>query len=162
MINKPLTGGYGCVDTGSNFFSQAIKVLTRSNYSHAFIVLDADSGEILEAEPEGARISNLSEYAHRELIFSKDAVKPSDAAEIMIEAEKLKGTPYGFTDILYLGLELGPGWRPKWLLDQVLDERNMICSQMVAYFGHEFGTDWNCGQPDAQLVTPGMLAARIR
>jgi len=161
MINRPKPGGYGCVDTGGGFLPNAIKALTHSPVDHAFMVLD-DKGTILEAEPGGAKIGNLSEYAHREQVFSTDTVlngtvKP---AEMLAFASSLVGIPYGFTDILYLGLELGPGWRPKWLLNQVIDERTMICSQLVAHFGAHFGVNWNCGQKYDQLVTPAMLYNR--
>lgn len=163
MINRPKVGGYGCVDTGSGFFSTAIKLLTRSPVSHAFMVLD-DNGKILEAEPNGTRYGNWHEYAHREMVFSTDTVlsKTVDVGTMLAFADSLIGMPYGFSDILYLGMELGPGWRPQWLLNQVIDERTMICSQEVAHFGAHFGVNWNCGQKYDQLVTPGMLLSRIR
>jgi len=165
MINRPKTGGYGCVDTGTGFFSMAIKTLTRSPVSHAFIVLDSSSGTILEAEPNGARVGNLSEYAHREQVFSTDTVLQGTVTlkEMSDFAQSLVGTPYGFSDILYLGLELtvGPQHSPKWLLNQVIDERTMICSQLVAHFGAHFGINWNCGQKYDQLVTPALLFNRV-
>jgi hypothetical protein len=164
MINRPKPGGYGCVDTGSGFFPGAIKLLTRSAYDHAFVVLD-DDGTILEAEPNGARIGHLSEYARREMIFSVDTVVGGQVslADAITFAETLVGVPYGFSDILYLGMELtvGPERATRWLLNQVLDEHTMICSQLVAHFGAHFMADWNCGQKYDQLVTPGMLASRI-
>lgn len=165
MINKPITGGYGCVDTGTGFFSTAIKILTRSSVSHAFLVLNAESGDILEAEPNGTRKGNwMKEYSNRELIFSKDTVLSKDVSlsQMMAFADSLVGIPYGFTDIVYLGMELTLGIEhtPNWLFQQVLDERTMICSQEVAHFGAHFGLNWNCGQRYDQLVTPGMLASR--
>lgn len=166
MRATPLTGGYGCVDTGG-FFSQCIRTMTHSQYSHAFIVLDATVGTILEAEPKGARISNLTEYVDHKITFSDDAVKATPD-QIKKLSDRLVGTPYGFLDIAYLGIALTEGWTPSqrpprglnWLLDSVLDDKTMICSQMVAYFGACFKSNWNCGQPDDQLVTPGMLAVR--
>jgi hypothetical protein len=164
MINRPLTGGYGCVDTGTGFFSTAIKMLTHSPVSHAFIVLNSKTGDILEAEPNGTKVGNLSEYVHRELVFSTDTVLSDKVSMIQMVAfaKSLVGTPYGFSDILYLGMELtlGPERSPKWLLNQVIDESSMICSQEVAHFGAHFGVNWNCGQKYDQLVTPAMLFNR--
>lgn len=165
MINKPITGGYGCVDTGTGFFSAAIKTLTHSPVSHAFIVLNSETGDILEAEPNGTRKGNwMEEYSHREIAFSKDTVlsKKVSLSQMLAFADSLVGMPYGFTDILFLGMELTIGLEhtPNWLFKQVIDEHTMICSQEVAHFGAHFGVNWNCGQKFDQLVTPGMLFNR--
>lgn len=159
MTGVPLTGGYACVDN-PGFVPGSIRLLTRSQYSHAFIVVDAVQGTTFEAFPDGAHYGNLGRYYDRPIIYSKDAVKATPE-EITQACDKIKGTPYGFLDIAYLGMALSVGWKPQWLLERVLTEKRMICSQLVAYFGKQFGSNWTCGQPDPQLVTPGMLAARI-
>jgi hypothetical protein len=164
MGNQPLTGGYGCVDISSPF-GYAIRKFTRSEYDHAFMILDASDGTILEAQPKGARISNISEYSGMPMVFSDDqcSLLPS---VLKAAAQHYVGIPYGFLDIMYLGLEITTrDHRPDgpvddWLLKRVCDTRRMICSQLVAQFGKQFSTDWTCGAPDPQLVTPGMLAAR--
>ena len=161
IINTPINGGYGCVAT-KGFFATEIKLFTRSKYSHAFVILDAASDLILEAGAHGAQITTaLYNYKRMDSIYSKDALLAGRTADLLDVANKFVGVPYGFLDIAYLGLELGPGWRPQWLLDAVLDENRMICSQLVASFGVMCGAkSWKCGQQYAQLVTPGMLAVR--
>lgn len=160
MSTTPLTGGYGVVDI-PGWFGWNIRLFTRSPFSHAFIVLDAVNGIILEARPEGARLSNLSEYAGLRTEFSADRVDAS-VADLHRMAAAYVGIGYGYLDIVLLGLVLTLRWKPRWLLTRVLDQHRMICSQLVAQFGAANGQPgWMCGQPDPQLVTPGMLAARI-
>jgi hypothetical protein len=160
MTSRPLTGGYGCVDIKS-LFGTAIRHFTHSEYDHAFVILDADNGTILEAQPKGSKLGNLSEYAGLPMIFSEDSCCPDKVSLAHMAASKYYNIPYGFLDIVYLGLELQPiPIKPAWLLDAVLDEHNMICSQLVSQFAQEFNHNWRCGQQYAQLVTPGMLATR--
>jgi hypothetical protein len=165
-MNAPVSGGYGCVDIrggslGSAFMGSAIRLFTHSAYDHAFIILDAQAGTILEAQPEGSHIGNLSQYEGLEMIFSPDSVLGGNVGKLAMAAEPFTGIPYGFLDIVYLGLSLGVHWRPQWLLDRVLKSKDMICSQLVAQFGVKYGANsWKCGQADPQLVTPGMLALR--
>lgn len=160
LSTLPTNGCYGCVDI-PDAFGFAIRHFTHSKFSHAFVVIDANAGTILEAQPKGSRIGNLSEYYGLPMVFSSDAVAGGNLGRLTKLAPSYVGIPYGFLDIFYLGLALGPGWRPGWLLEAVEDTHTMICSQLVAAFGVRCGANsWMCGQPDAQLVTPGMLAAR--
>ena len=160
IINTPISGGYGCVDT-RGFIGEEIRIFTRSHYSHSFMILNAAEGTILEAQPKGSKISNIHEYDGLDMIFSTDAVLGGNVTALMQAAQMFTGIPYGFLDIAYLGLELATGWQWKWLLDRVLSEDRMICSQLVAAFGVKYmANSWKCGQEYAQLVTPGMLATR--
>ena len=163
MINPPINGGYGCVDI-PGFNGDMIRLFTRSKYSHAYIVLDAKKDLVLEAGKDGAKITTaLYNYRRMDSIHSTDAVLGGSTTALMQAAQMYVGIPYGFLDIAYLGLELGPGWRPQWLLNEVLREDAMICSQLVAAFGVRYlANSWKCGAEYAQLVTPGMLAERAR
>jgi len=167
MSNKPLTGGYGCVDI-PGFVGWSIKKMTRSEYDHCFIVLDAKKGTILESQPNrmngrsGAHINNLSEYAGLPMVFSNDYISATQSVMMDEALDAFVGIRYGFPDIALLGIKLATHWQPKFLTDYILDEHRMICSQLVAQFGANFGKDWRCGQENPQLVTPGMLAARIK
>lgn len=158
-IGTPVSGGYGCVDIPT-FFGKLIRLFTHSPYSHAFVVLDAASGQILEARPEGAQLRHLSEYQGLRQIYSTDYVLNGDVEALRRAAEPFVGIPYGFLDIVYLGLaNLGIRW--KWLLRQVRRQDRMICSQLVAEFGYRAGQPgWCCGQSEPQLVEPSELAAR--
>lgn len=166
MASLPTSGCYGCVDIpGSNLrdrvMGSAIRMFTHSAYDHAFVVLDADAGVILQADPSGSRLGKLSDYDGMAMVFSEDAVMGGNVAHLTEKAARFTGIPYGYLDIVYLGLSLGAGWRPPWLLHQVLRQDRMICSQLVAAFGVACGArSWQCGQADAQLVTPGMLGER--
>lgn len=161
LLTAPSTGCYGVVDL-SGWFPWWIRHLTHSRWAHAFIVLDAAAGTILEAKPSGSAIGNLSEYAGFATLFSEPAPQARPPADLIAAAQETwTGIPYGFTDIADLGLWYSFHIRPRWLTDLVLDERRMICSQLAAEWGSCYGADWNCGQPDPQFVTPGLLGKRL-
>jgi hypothetical protein len=122
-----------------------------SRYEHAGIVLDTD-GTILEAEPGGARIANISEYDGRPLLVSDGPVQrevqryaarrgtaisgPPEwfdsvcRGHVVAEARKLVGVPYSPTDYLALAL-LHLHLPSKWIRRRVESSGHMICSQLV-------------------------------
>jgi hypothetical protein len=123
-----------------------------SRWTHAGIVLDAD-GTVLEAEPGGARIANLSEYAGRPLLISDAPVQTYVAGlnsgtpngsiasaalfgqvairkTIVTEAQKLVGVPYSALDYLALAL-LHLHLPSSWVRNRVEWSGHMICSQLV-------------------------------
>jgi hypothetical protein len=159
----PETGSYGCVDI-PDIMGWFIRRLTHSKYSHAFIVLDGTPGKeiILEARPSGSKIKSLSEYHGDQMVFSKDHIDASPEDLIDYAARHYLDIPYGFDDILLLGLVESVGMEdvPQFMVNHVLSEKRQICSQMVAQFGADYGMDWLCGKPDPQLVVPGDLAER--
>ena len=158
-MNTPVPGSYGCVKT-HGFYPWLIRVGTRSEYDHAFLVVD-EHGGIIEAEPGGARRSNLAEYAGYDLIFNTEDTPTDDQRhQIIAKAETLIGTPYGWTDIARLALH-SLGWDWHWLIAAADNERAMICSQLVAICGAAGGLDWGCGRESPAAVTPADLAARI-
>lgn len=150
-------GTYACVRTGG-FYAWLIRTGTRSHYNHAFIITDFNGG-IIEADPGGARRSNISAYGTDDIVFCTDKPTEKQVAQILTKAETLLGTPYGWTDIARLALRcLGLQWG--WLTRAADNERAMICSQLVAACGDSAGLDWNCGREAAAAVTPGDLATR--
>jgi hypothetical protein len=119
-----------------------------SRWTHAGLILDAD-GTILEAEPGGARIANISKYDGRPLLVSDGPVQrfiaerqhwapPSNGQTleevvrecIVAQARKLVGVPYSPTDYLALAL-LHLHLPSKWIRDRVQSSGHMICSQLV-------------------------------
>lgn len=163
LTRGPETGCYGVVDL-SGWFPFLIRHMTHSPWAHAFIVLNASQGYILEARPSGSAIGNLSEYAGLPMLFSEPAPQAAGAGAIALFAdarERWTGIPYGFYDIADLGLWYSLHWKPEWLTRRVLSEKTMICSQLTAEWGAAYGADWSCGQADPQFVTPGMLGARL-
>lgn len=141
----------------ARLMGSAIRFATHSIYTHAFIITSED-GEIMEARPEGAAKSHISEYRGMPMFFSTTDLTHQQRSGIVKTALSLEGTPYGFLDIGYLGLATtGIEWN--WLLNEVLREDHMICSQLVAYCGIQHGVrQWICGRAHEQLVTPADLS----
>lgn len=166
-------GNYACVKTPfvykklfglrvalPNLFGWAVRIFTVSPYDHAFIYIG--EGKIVEAQPRGAKISNLSKYDGCEMVWSNDDLTDSQRIIISSKAKSLVGTPYGFLDLVYLGLAT-LNIRFKWILDRVERENRLICSQLVAVCGKTAKEDlWQCGEPNACLVRPVDLANRIK
>jgi len=152
-----LPGTYVCVRT-HGFVPLSIRLFTRSPYDHAFIY--AGDGRIIEAQPGGCREVPLSTYAGYPMLADTDeSLTDEQRKRVVAKATALLGVPYGYLDIVRLGLSaLGLRWR--WLTRAADNERAMICSQVVAACGQAAGVDWLCGQGSPAAVTPGMLAAR--
>jgi hypothetical protein len=122
------------------------------NYQHAFLAVDGQphpaplpDGSILEAEPGGARIGNVSEYEDIywcENIATKYGDKLNDVA---VAGMKYFGTPYSFLDYLAIAqrrLHLPTlGFR-----SYVASTGHLICSQLCAraYFDADcpLYTEW--------------------
>lgn len=159
----PQTGGYGLVDL-DGWFPSCVKYLTRSRWAHAFIVLDARAGAILEARPGGSAIGDLSQYAGQPMLFSEPAPQATGPGPAALRADAISrwtGIPYGFADIAELGIWYSLHIRPGLLTRLVKREHRMMCSQLVAEWGDSYGARWTCGQDDPQFVTPGLLGARL-
>jgi|HubBroStandDraft_5_1064220.scaffolds.fasta_scaffold349723_2 hypothetical protein len=102
------------------------------NYQHAFLsTTGVPGGAIIEAEPGGARVGNVSEYSN--IYWCENiATKYSDKLiDVVIAANKYLGTPYSFLDYgalfarrLHLPV---PG-----LQHYIASTGHMICSQLVA------------------------------
>jgi uncharacterized protein YycO len=128
----PQPGDYG-VQRTRGLAAWAIRVATRSKFSHAFVVVR--DGYVVEARGSGAVCRPLG---IRDAIYSTDVIELSSAerSDIVNAAMYLVGTPYGWIDIVSIGL-LQYGIRPKWVRDRVQRLDQLICSQLVdlAYEG---------------------------
>lgn len=122
-----------------------------SRYAHAFLILNAD-GTILEAEPGGARLANISEYQGCGMLLSDAPVQavitpgrqslippgghdyesnePQVRASIVTEARKLVGVPYSALDYFALAL-LHLHLPSKWVQQRVESSGHLICSALV-------------------------------
>lgn len=159
MASTPKPGEFGVVRT-SGWFPQAIRLLTRSQVNHAFIVLE-DGHSIVEAQAVGAVISDLSKWETGHLVvYSRIHRDPATATAVCAAARSLVGTPYNFLDIGALAFLL-LGFRWAWLLNRAQSLRRLICSQLVdrsfALAGQRLFAD---GRPDGE-VTPGDLLLLI-
>lgn len=134
----------------------AIRLLTRSQVNHALIIVEPDEHgpRYVEAQAKGAVITRgiPRVLAQNDLQPLTDEQRKalSDAALSLV------GTPYGFMDIVALGLAcLGFRWR--WLMNRVQREDRLICSQLVDRAYANAGIHlFNDGRPDS-TVTPGDL-----
>lgn len=72
---------------------------TQPDYQHAFVYLG--DGKLIEAEPGGARINDISEYANAEVYWCVNLAHQytlEQLENVAEEAEKFAGTPYSFLD----------------------------------------------------------------
>lgn len=154
----PPAGVYGCVQT-RGFLPWLVRTVTRSWANHAFVVIDG--GRIVEAEPGGVRIRDVSEYDRCRIEYND--VEPMTADQRAMAAgfaNNLIGEAYNWTADGINGLvALGIRWRILGRIPHV--RRSVMCSELVAQAGREAGLDWLCGQNDPGQVTPAMLAVRI-
>lgn len=160
--NKPTKGAFGVVRTGS-FVAPFIRLLTRSQVNHAFVVLgQSRQGEwiILEAQSRGARYAALSKYDSMEVVFSNYDLTDEERGAVVAQARGLHGTPYNYLDIVALCL-LTFGLRWSWLLKRAQSAKRLICSQLVDRAYERAGLRlYSDGRPDGE-VTPGDLLMHV-
>lgn len=123
-------------------------------YEHAFLVLDG--GELIEAQPGGARVRPLTEYDGRHVLYVAPELAEVERHRICVQGRLLVGAPYSGLDYLALAahrfhLPL-PGLRA-----YVASTGHMICSQLVdeAYFSAGVHLFADCRWPG--YVTPADL-----
>lgn len=143
MSVTPQPGDYG-VQRTRGLTALAIKVATRSKFSHAFIVVR--DGYVVEARGTGAVCRPLG---IRDAIYSTGVIElsPADRHDIVNNAMGFTtrhiarrtwlgrryvtvGVPYGRLDIVSIGL-LQYGIKPKCVRDRVQRLDQLICSQLV-------------------------------
>jgi hypothetical protein len=101
----PQPGDFGLVAISGNVgrlirFGQWLNGNGWGDYQHAVLVLD--KGELIEAEPGGARIRPVSEYDGTNVIWSDWPLTDAERAAIVAAGRSLEGTPYSFLDYLAL------------------------------------------------------------
>lgn len=124
------------------------------SYHHAFVVLD--HGEILEAEPGGARIVPLSNYDGTNAVYSSWDLTDTQRAAVVREARPLVGTPYSWLDYLSLALHRLHIPAPH-LRRYIADSGHMICSQLIDTCYLRAGLHMFDDGRWSQDVTPGDL-----
>jgi uncharacterized protein YycO len=158
-MNSPLPGDFGLVsiEGGVGWLIRLCQWLNGDgyyDYEHAFIYIG--NGQIVEAEPGGARIAQLDEYDGRPILWSTSLIPLTDEqrSAIVEAAVSQVGTPYSFLDYLAIAL-YRIGIRHPGISDYVITSKHLICSQLVAKDYEDVGislTDY-----PAYLVTPGRL-----
>ncbi|WP_035796407.1 C40 family peptidase [Kitasatospora mediocidica] len=124
-------------------------------YEHAFIVLDDNT--LLEAEPGGARIAGLDEYAGRHVEYVSPELSTEQRYAICAAARNLINTPYSAADYFAIAAHRfhipAPGLRR-----YISDRGHMICSQLVDQCYQDAGVQlFNDGRWPG-FVTPADLA----
>jgi hypothetical protein len=124
------------------------------DYEHAFIYIG--NGQIVEAEPGGAVISQLDSYDGRPIMWSTDLIPLTDAQRnVIVEAAVSQvGTPYSFLDYLAIGM-YRLGIKHPGVANRVEQSKHLICSQLVAEDFSRVGVALTDYPP--YLVTPGRL-----
>ena len=155
----PRPGDYGIVRTGT-LLGRFIRVFTKSRFNHSFIVID-DKGTIVESTREGAVITPEGVQKYPDARYNRlDQLTDADRLRIIVQAQRLVGTPYGFLDIFVLGLrQFGVNWE---IINRKVSKSNkLICSQLVDLAYRRAGVKLF---PEYRLprdVTPGDLAERL-
>jgi hypothetical protein len=108
------------------------------DFEHAFVYIG--DGKIVEAEPGGARIADLTEYVGKTV-----RVIPAPTAEIGLAvadaARRYVGVGYSALDYDYIAIRRRLrwlAWMLPWLKKRIASEKRMICSQLAdaaAYVG---------------------------
>jgi uncharacterized protein YycO len=130
------------------------------HWDHAFVYVG--DGQLVEAEPGGARLAGLDEYQGRPVLWSTGHIALTDEQRTAIvgAARSFIGVPYSAADYIALAL-----WhfrvRIPWARKVMASRSSMICSQLTdaAYEAagvHLFADDRQPGD-----VTPADLAALI-
>jgi len=155
----PLAGDFGLVSIEGGVgklirFGQWLNGDGFSDYEHAFIYVG--NGQIIEAEPGGAVLSDLSEYDGRPILWSTDLVVLTEAQRKIIIAMALEqqGTPYSFLDYLAIAM-YRLGIRHPGIATYVKNSKHLICSQLVAEDFMAAGVSLT--DHPTYLVTPGRL-----
>lgn len=154
----PPAGVYGCVKT-RGFVPWLIRATCRSWADHVFVSIGG--GQIVEAEPGGVRVRDVSEYAGCRVEYN-DAEPMTDAQRVAVAefAESKRGEAYAWAADAVDGLRaLGIRWRILGRFGRA--RRSVMCSQLAAQAGQHAGLDWLCGQDDSCQVTPALLAQRL-
>lgn len=153
MSTAPAPGQFGVVRT-NGFVAAAIRLLTRSQVSHAFLVIN--DREVIEAQARGAVFNPLTKYDGYEVVYSQIPLSSAEIVAVTQEASTLHGTPYNYLDLVALGLHcLGVDW--PWVKNRAQRSDRLICSQLVDRAYELAGVHlFNDGRPDG-TVTPGDL-----
>ena len=102
-----------------------------SRYQHAFLILP--SNQVLEAEPNGARITSIDEYWNGtswDAEFVYPPLTDDQQARLVYWGIQLEGIPYSWIDYISL-LLVHLHIRPNWVKHRVAVSRSAICSQLV-------------------------------
>lgn len=128
---EPQPGDIGCTQITGNVgllirLGQWLNGDGFANYEHCFVYIG--NGQIVEAEPGGARLADLAEYDQRTIVWLRCPAEHRDA--VADAARALEGKPYSFLD--YLALAAHRLHLPIPGLRHYIDSTgHLICSQLA-------------------------------
>lgn len=128
---EPRPGDIGCTqitgDVGRLIrFGQWLNGSGFADFEHAFVFVG--DGQIVEAEPGGARIADLDEYDARTIVWLRC---PAQFRQSVAQAARsLVGTPYSFADYLAFALHRFHIPAPK-LRRYIQSSKHLICSALA-------------------------------
>ncbi|QMU69514.1 hypothetical protein [Streptacidiphilus sp. P02-A3a] len=127
-----------------------------ANYEHAFIYLG--DGDLVEAEPGGARLSPLTEYDGCSPYWStgRIALTEEQREALVAAAHRYVGVPYSFLDYGSIALARFHLRLPA-VKRYVADTHHMICSQLVDQCYQDAGVHLFADGRIPGDVTPGDL-----
>lgn len=172
----PRLGDFGVVRTGG-WAAAVIRWATRSTVNHAFVYVG--DGKIVEAQPGGAVLSDVSEYEGRTIWSTGRVVAycdtggcvdgvfvPDERDAIAHAARGMVGVPYNWPDIAAIGLaqrRLGRLVTPRsWIARRLSRGDRLICSQLVDAAYNAAGLHLFTDNRPTGLVSPGDLLDLIR
>lgn len=127
------------------------------DFEHALQYLGG--GQIIEAEPGGARIVDIAEYDPRTLVWLRCPDQYREA--VVAAARELEHTPYSFLDYDAIALHHfhvpAPG-----LQHYIADTGHMICSQLVDEAARRGGWQLFDDKRWSGFVVPGDIWGLIR
>jgi uncharacterized protein YycO len=151
----PAMGDYGVVKT-NGWMGMLIRVGTLSRWNHAFIYIG--DGKIVEANPKGVAISNVSKY--KDIAWNQhEQLTEAQRQKIVKRAKQMVGEPYGFGAIIVIALKILGLKVIAQLRKFAENEKSVICSQLVAMC-YGYAKIKVSDKPHA-FTTPGDLAFRL-
>ena len=159
----PALGAYGVVRT-NGWAADAIQWITDSRWNHA--VLYVGDGQIVQASPSGAALAPWDSYGVN-VVWSERHIQGHGQA-IATYGRTLVGRPYGFPDIVAIGLaqeRLGSRVDVRkalkdqpWWVRRIERTDRLICSQLVDLAYEMGGVKLFDDGRIPGLVSPGDLA----
>lgn len=146
----PHLGAFMVTPTGG-WFAKGIRWVTHSKVNHAAVYVG--HGFIVEAEPEGAKVTLLTSYP--KAIWSEPPISVHTQLAIVNAALDLVGTPYNWFDIFAQFLVRVLHWKaPNWALKRISNPKRLQCAQLVDVVYQKAGvTLFGDGRPSG-LISP--------
>lgn len=143
------------VQHGTGIGARLIQIVTRSPVNHAGV--NIGPGQVIEALSAGATIGAEPPDG----IWSHMTLTDQQRTDIATHARSMEGTPYGWLDVIALGV-LQYGIRLPSVLRRVQRTDHLFCSQLVDEAYRRAGVHLFDDGRAPQDVTPGDLYDLIR